>query len=92
MDKSKAGSAGASTTPKVGGAFAGAMSQFSQTVNKGTAFGASAAVSVVNTKHKNTIVNIQLQQEANGGNVTRFTTAGIDGRVCVWNVASMSLP
>ncbi len=92
VDKKGAGGAAAGVvTPKVGGAFAGAMSQFSQTVNKGTAFGTQAAVVTVNTKHKNTIVNIQLQAEANGGLVTRFTTAGIDGRVCVWNVSSLGL-
>jgi len=90
VDKKTAG-AGAAAAPKVGGAFAGARGMFEQSVNKGTAFGAQAAVSAASTKHKNAIVNIQLQQKPSGGLVTVFTTAGLDGRVLHWDVSSMGL-
>lgn len=90
VDKKQTGGA-AAATPKFGGAFAGARSLFDKSDKEGHAFGANTQQVTVATKHKNTIVNIQLQQNANGANVTQFTTAGLDGRVCFWNVASLNL-
>jgi len=87
VDKKQSGGAAA---PKAGG-ISGARAMFGQADSQGHAFGATAASTTVLTKHKNAIVNIQLVTNASGANVTHFTTAGIDGRVCFWNVASMNL-
>jgi len=91
VDKKGAGGGSAAAPKAGGGAFGNARNMFAQSDSQGHAFGATAAATTVATKHKNAIVNIQLVPAANGGNFTHFTTAGIDGRVCFWNVASMNL-
>jgi hypothetical protein len=89
VDKKSAG--GAAAAPKVGGgAFGNARSLFAASDKEGHAFGSTGTVVTVATKHKNAIVNVQLVPVASG-NVTKFTTAGIDGRICFWNVQAMNL-
>jgi len=85
VDKKTTGAAAATTT-----ATSTARSIFTNADSKGTTFGAKSTEVVIATKHKNSIVNIQLVPTADG-NVTQFTTAGIDGRVCFWDVKSLNL-
>lgn len=75
-------SAGASTTPSSG--FGAAKAMFAGATQQGLAFGSTAKETTVATKHKNAIVGIVLFTDA-AGKVTRFTTAGLDGRICFWN-------
>lgn len=89
VDKKQAGAAAAA--PKFGGAaFGNARALFDKSDKEGHAFGSTGTAVTVATKHKNAIVNIQLVP-VTSGTVSHFTTAGIDGRVCFWNVASMNL-
>lgn len=90
LDK-KSGAAAGAAAPKVGGAFAGARSLFDKSDKEGHSFGANTQQVTVATKHKNTIVNIQLVPVAGGGNVVQLTTAGLDGRICFWNVSGLNL-
>ena len=43
------------------------------------------------TVHQNTITNIRPYQ-SQGGNVTRVSTSGADGKLVIWNVSNVSGP
>lgn len=71
------------------GAFGASRAMFANQVDKGIQGGAgSAGVPEPNTKHKNIVTNIQLIADAQG-NVKKISTAGIDGRVVVWDISTL---
>jgi len=90
VDKKKSAAAATPSSKPVSAGFAASRSLFQKSDSTGVAFGSQAAKTEVQTKHKNTIVNLQLWQD-DAGNVTHFTTAGLDGRVCVWAAKDLSL-
>lgn len=90
VDKKEKKAAAAAPAATSGG-FGAARAMFQSTVNQGTQFGAAPTASAITTKHQNTIVNIFVAPSADASLVTKFTTAGIDGRVLFWDVASFGL-
>lgn len=85
VDK-KGGGAGAAAAggaaPKAGG-FGAVRGMFSETVNTGQVGGSKEMI----TRHKNIIVNLQVFPVATG-DVNKFSTASIDGRIIIWDVAA----
>jgi len=62
--------------------FAAAQSMFSDSVKKGISGGDKSTQ--ISTIHQNTISDISVFSE------TKFTTSGIDGRVCYWDLSKIS--
>jgi actin related protein 2/3 complex subunit 1A/1B len=73
------------------GVFASAQNKFASADTQGVAFGSSAASTAVTTKHKNSILNFQLFPTGDGSLIAKFSTGGLDGRVCFWDVSSFGL-
>jgi len=63
---------------------------FGAAVNQGHSFGAVSTDVEMWTKHKNIIINVQVQPAASGSSV-KFTTSAIDGRVVFWDVTSLKV-
>lgn len=80
VDKLNAG--GAAKPAASTGAFGASRAMFGNMVDKGSS---TSTVTDALTKHKNIIVNIQVVPSSSGVS-NKFTTAGIDGRVCQWEV------
>jgi len=78
LDSGAAASGGAAA-----GAQASAFASFKNKVDKGSTD--SAAVETkLNTKHQNCITCIRIYK-ANGGNVSQYTTSGLDGHIFFWD-------
>jgi len=78
------------------GTFSQARGLFSASVDKGAAFGQATpqthgASLDANTRHKNLIANLQLLQAGQNGVVNKFSSAGLDGRICIWDVSELML-
>lgn len=104
VDKGRAGTAALSgSSGATSGGFSAARGLFSATVDKGASFGnssasgssGSAASLDAPTRHKNIISNLQLVhapgQAAGQGVTNKFSSAGIDGRVIVWDLTQLKL-
>jgi len=90
VDKAgKGGTAVAKTGPSAGG-FASSRALFGDASSKGVAFGTAADVQTILTKHKNFISSLSVIPSASGG-INKISTTGLDGRVIVWDLASLKL-
>lgn len=100
-----AASAAAPKPGAVGGnAFGAARAMFAGAVDRGQSLPGSSATAnaknaenksstsapAIQTKHTNAIVSVWPVTDANGA-VTKIWTAGLDGRVCQWDVAKLGL-
>jgi len=69
------------------GGFAAARGAFAAAVDKGhSAGGPAKAESTLDTQHQNNVVQVATFRPADGKPATSFATAGLDGRIIVWDL------
>lgn len=81
----------AAAAKQVSSAFGAARGMFAASAQQGHQFGSEVKETTVSTKHKNSIINLHLASDPQKGTVTKFTSAGIDGRICYWDVAPLNV-
>lgn len=69
-----------------GGAFANSRALFSASADKGGEFGKKEEVKQIITQHKNAIFSVQKMGVVEGKTCNQVSTAGIDGRLVVWDL------
>lgn len=69
-----------------GGAFANSRALFAASADRGSDFGKIDRKPEANTKHKNSIMSVAKMETVEGQATTKISTAGIDGRLVVWDL------
>jgi len=89
LDDSKSGESSRLGTAPVGRLKAGAFATFRDADSRGQSSISPSGDTKLLTVHQNTITSVR-PYEVRGNEVTRVSTTGVDGQLCIWDVSTVS--